>query len=143
MIVDEALKQWIRNGEGYDNMPYIDTVGKLTIGYGRNLQDNGISKEEAEFMLSNDINRAVKELEQYSWYLTQPDKVKRALINMNFNLGITRFLTFKKMIAALINKDYTKAAMEALDSKWSHQIGNRAKDIATEIREGGTQTGTN
>lgn len=134
MTIDEDLKAWIRQCEGYDNMPYIDTVGKLTIGYGRNLQDNGISRDEAEFMLENDINRAIKDLQSYSWFHSSPDSTQRALINMSFNLGLPRLLTFRNMIQALIDKDYTKAAKEALDSKWALQVGNRAKDIALMIR---------
>jgi len=136
MIIDDKFKDWIRRGEGYDNMPYIDTAGKLTIGYGRNLQDNGISLEEAEFMLDNDIKRALADVEDKEWYKDQPEGVQRALVNMSFNLGLTRLLTFKKMIAALLEKDYAKAAREALDSKWAHQVGDRAKDIAVMIREG-------
>ena len=134
MIIDEELKDWIRHGEGFDNMPYIDTVGKLTIGYGRNLQDNGISKDEAEYLLNNDVIRAIRDIEDYPWYQEAPESTKRALVNMSFNLGLTRLLTFKKMIAALISHDYTKAALEALDSKWAKQIGDRAKDVALMIR---------
>ncbi len=134
MIIDEDLKAWLRHNEGYDNMPYIDTVGKLTIGYGRNLQDNGISREEAEFFLENDIKRAIKDVEGFSWYQLAPESTKRGLVNMSFNLGLPRLLSFRKMIEALINKDYTKAAVEALDSKWAHQVGQRAKDVALMIR---------
>ncbi len=130
----DDLKAILRKDEGYDNMPYIDTVGKLTIGYGRNLQDNGISKEEAEFMLDNDIKRSIKDLSSYSWYINQPEQVKLALVNMCFNMGLPRLLTFRKMIAALIEKDYVKAAKEALDSKWAHQVGNRAKNVALQLR---------
>lgn len=115
---------------------YTDSVGKLTIGWGRELQDNGISQAEADFMFDNDFARCQKELAQYSWYLDQPQNVKDALMNMNFNLGITKLLEFKKMITALVNKDYTKAAMEALNSKWAKQVGQRAKDVALMIRQG-------
>lgn len=57
-------------------------------------------------------------------------------MNMCFNLGISRLKGFKRMIVALEKKNYTVAAMEALDSKWSTQVGQRAKDIALMIREG-------
>ena len=136
MVVDKELERWIRGHEGYNNKHYIDTVGKFTIGFGRNIQDNGINQEEAELMFQNDLKRSIKELEQYSWYLIQPGGVKKALINMNFNLGINHFITFTKMIVALVNRDYTQASIEALDSKWAEQVGQRAKDIAVMIREG-------
>jgi lysozyme len=136
MVVDEELKQWIKKGEGIKLRPYLDSVNKWTIGYGRNLSDKGISLQEAEYMFDNDINLAAKELENYEWYRIQPQGVKQALINMNFNMGLSRLLKFQKMIMALINKNYTQAALEALESKWAEQVPSRAKDIATMIRNG-------
>lgn len=130
------LKGWIKNHENCKLRLYTDTEEKLTIGWGRNIQDNGISQAEADFMFDNDFARCQKELAQYSWYVDQPQNVKDALMNMNFNLGISRLLGFKKMITALVAKDYTKAAIEALNSKWSQQVGQRAKDVALMIRQG-------
>jgi lysozyme len=132
-----ALIGWLKQHEGYRRFVYKDTVGVSTVAYGRNLQDNGISLDEAEYMLNNDIERCKKELSPYSWYYSQPEPIRDALVNMCFNLGITRLLGFKKMIAALGRKDYTTAAIEALDSRWADQVKQRAKDIAVMIREGG------
>lgn len=132
----EQLKSWLRHDEGYEDMPYICTAGKLTIGYGRNLQDNGISKDEAELMLENDMKRTEKDLLTCQWYLDAPPSVKDALFNMCFNLGLPRLLGFKKMIQAIKDKDFTKAAIEALDSKWATQVKGRAKAVAVMIREG-------
>lgn len=111
-------------------------MGKVTIGYGRNIDDNGISPQEGNFLFDNDFDRCQRELSLFPWYANQPQNVQDALMNMCFNLGITRLLGFKKMIAALIDKDYTTAAMEALDSKWAKQVGQRAKDVAVMIRQG-------
>jgi lysozyme len=132
------LKNWVKTCEGLKLKPYKDTADspKITIGYGRNLTDNGISLEEAEFLFENDFARVQKELSNYNWYKIQPTEVQYALINMCFNLGITKLLGFTRMISALIMKDYTKAAAEALNSKWATQVGQRAKDIAVMIREG-------
>lgn len=130
------LRNELRRDEGVKNFPYYDTVGKLTIGAGRNLDDVGLSDEEVDFLLDSDISRVVKELAQFEWFpLLSPDR-KRAIINMCFNLGITRFKKFKKMIKALEAGDYRKASKEALNSKWALQVGNRAKRIAVQIREG-------
>lgn len=115
---------------------YSDTVGKLTIGWGRNIEDNGISQAEADFMFDNDFARCQRELAPFPWYVNQPQNVQDALMNMCFNLGIARLLGFKKMIMALTAKDYTTAALEALDSKWAQQVGQRAKDVALMIRQG-------
>lgn len=130
------VKEWIKAHEGFQSHPYLDTVGKVTLGYGRNIDDNGISVDEAEYLLGNDIQRCIEELSHYNWYVDQPIHVQNSLINMCFNLGINRLLGFKNMILALIEKDYTRAAIEALDSKWAHQVPRRARDIALMIRDG-------
>lgn len=131
----QDLKNWIKKYESLKLESYIDTTGHLTIGWGRNLE-NGISIDEAQLMFDNDFNRSVRELEEQDWYINQPEGVQHALINMNFNLGIAKLLGFKKMIAALIAKDYSKASLEALDSRWAKQVHGRAIDIALMIREG-------
>lgn len=132
---NELMIAWLKKHEGFNSHPYMDSVGKVTIGFGRNLDDVGISYDEAETLLLNDLQRAKDDLQGFSWYPTLPHNVKDALINMMFNLGLTRFLTFKRMISALEDRDFTRAAIEALDSKWAIQVGNRAKDIALMIRQ--------
>lgn len=132
---EKDLQSWIKKCEGLNTDTYIDSLGHLTVGWGRNLE-NGISVDEAELMFRNDYNRAVNELEQCHWYLEQPQGVQFALINMNFNLGINKLSGFKKMIAALDKKDYSTAALEALNSRWATQVHQRAKDIALMISEG-------
>lgn len=133
---DDDLLSWIKSHEGFRAHPYQDTEGFTTIGYGRNLSQLGISHEEAEMLLDNDILRCKQELSPFLWYYGQPPNVRDALVNMCFNLGITKLLGFKRMIAALENKDYTKASIEALDSRWAQQVHQRAVDVATMIREG-------
>ncbi len=134
MIVDNETQRWVKINEGLKLKAYVDTNGHLSIGWGRNLE-NGIRPDEAELMFQNDLKQTVSELTNYEWFVDQPQHVKNALINMNFNLGITKFLGFKKMIAAIIDRNYTLAAIEALDSLWAKQVGQRAKDIALMIRE--------
>ena len=59
-----------------------------------------------------------------------------ALVNMTFNIGITRLVKFRKMWEAIGDDDWEKASLEALDSKWAEQVGNRAVEIAAMLREG-------
>lgn len=132
--VDQDTQLWIKKNEGLKLESYVDTTGHLTVGWGRNLV-NGIRLDEAELMFQNDLKRTVTELERQPWYIVQPDHVKNALINMNFNLGIAKLLDFRGMINALIAKNYTLAAQEALDSLWAKQVGDRARQIALMIRQ--------
>lgn len=131
------LKEMIKKHERYAAFPYLCTAGRTTIGYGRNLQDNGISILEADFMLDNDIEECQRCLLKYSWYNIQPYDTKCALVDMCFNLGIPRLLLFKRMISALEKKDYKTAAAEALDSKWAKQVPNRAEYIASIFKKNG------
>lgn len=134
-MVDNETQAWIKSDEGLKLHTYIDTNGHCSIGWGRNLE-NGISLDEAELMFKNDLERSVKELEKYNWYNEQPINVKNALINMNFNLGITKLLEFKEMIECLRLKKYHAANINALNSSWAEQVGQRAKDIAVMISQG-------
>lgn len=136
MTTAKDLKAWIKKCEKFESHPYIDSAGKLTIGYGRNLQDNGITPAEADFLFENDFADVVRELSSCTWYSEQPVGVRAALVNMAFNLGVPRLKLFKRMIAALVVKNYAVAALEALNSKWAKQVGDRAKDVAMLIREG-------
>ena len=130
--VDQSVQAWIKQDEGLKLETYVDTTGHLTVGWGRNLQ-NGIRLDEAELMFQNDLTQTVNELLQQPWYGSLPHNVQNALINMNFNLGITKLLEFKEMIAALENKNYRAAAQAALNSLWAKQVPNRAKEIAVMI----------
>lgn len=132
----EEIKKWIKKCESCVLTPYFDTEGILTIGWGRNLRDNGILQKEADYLFDNDFDYVENQLGGFPWYVDQPPGVRAALINMCFNLGITRLRGFKKMITALNIKNYTVAAEEALNSKWAMQVGKRAKDVALMIREG-------
>lgn len=117
--------------EGLFLKPYIDTAGKTTIGVGRNLSDRGISKAEALNLLAADIAIASSDLDQaLPWWRSLDADRQRGLLNMAFNLGVTRLLEFKKMIAALMKNDYATAAQEALDSEWAKQVGERAQRVA-------------
>jgi lysozyme len=129
------LQNWIKQCEVVKYHPYMDTIGNVKIGYGRNL-DNGINLDEAQLMFKNDYDRTVKELENQDWYTIQPQGVKFALINMNFNIGIEKLLEFHEMITSLKKKDYNLAADASLNSLWANKVGRRAVDIAKLIRDG-------
>jgi lysozyme len=130
------LENQLMQDEGLRLKPYKDSVGKLTIGIGRNLDDNGISKEEAIYLMQNDINAVQKSLNQFPWF-TGLDLVRQDVVtNMVFNLGLPRFLCFKNMIEALRNKDYKKASEEMLASTWATQVKRRAFNLAQMMKTG-------
>lgn len=125
LLFEEAIKQTQRH-EGFRAYPYRCPAGKLTIGYGRNIEDNGITTDEAKTLLANDLEKAILELRlEFPTYSTFTFKQKLALIDMMFNLGRPKFLEFKKMISAIKLRNWEKAAYEAQNSKWYNQVGAR------------------
>lgn len=133
----DPLKRAIILHEGMKLKPYKDTVGKLTIGIGRNLDDCGISEDEALSMLDHDLTRCQLELLQYKWYSELDEVRKGVLIELVFNMGLTKVLMFKNMISFLSIKDYENAAKELLDSAWSKQVGfNRSKNLSDRLKLG-------
>lgn len=135
------LEELIIRHEGFELKPYRDTVGKLTIGVGRNLDDVGIHPDEASLMLKNDIERCRVEASEFVWFENLDEKRKMVIISMLFNLGLTRFLGFKKMIAALELNNFDRAAAEMLDSKWAVQVGKRAEELSAMMRYGSQDGG--
>ncbi len=130
------LKTQLARHEGLRLKPYRDTVGKLTVGYGRNLDDVGISPEEAELMLDNDISEAEKNLKTVDEY-NELDPIRQAVIcNMCFNLGFYGLMAFRKMWKAIARKDYCEAARQMLDSQWARQVGTRSDELARIMRTG-------
>ncbi len=122
--------------EGRRLKPYLDTVGKMTIGVGRNLTDVGISYEESNLLLDNDIARTLTWLDlNLPWWRNLDEVRQRVLINMAFNLG-DKLLTFVNALAAMQRRDYALAADNMLASKWVKQVGNRAKRLAHMMRTG-------
>lgn len=125
----------LERDEGNRLKPYRDSVGKLTIGIGRNLDDVGISKGEAYHMVHNDIERTVADVEHhFPWWTRLDDIRQHVILNMAFNMGIKRLLGFKKMLAACEAGRYGEAAREMLASAWAGQVGPRATRLASEMR---------
>ena len=117
---------------------YKCTAGKLTIGYGRNLDDRGISAYEAGVLLARDIYDAKKDARTFlggSFNRLEGPRY-HAIVDMALNLGLTRLNKFKKLKAAIEEGDFDKAADEILDSNYAKQVGNRATRNIKLMREG-------
>lgn len=131
------LRLEIMDQEGLELKPYKDPVGKLSIGYGRNLDDVGISKLEAEVLLDHDLASAEMECRKaFPWFPALSDVRQRVLVNMCFNLGLTKLKTFTRMLSALSQHDYALASREMLQSKWAEQVKGRALRLAKMMRDG-------
>lgn len=121
--------------EGIRLKPYHDITGKLTIGIGRNLDDCGISKEEALLLLENDIQQVLTKLQTIPIFNSLSESQQVALADMAFNLGFSGILKFKRMWAALEKGDFNLAAAEMLNSKWAKQLPARASELSQMLLE--------
>lgn len=138
--------------EGLSLMPYRCSEGKLTIGVGRNLEDNpptyeelralgdymhGITENAAKMLLRNDITRTYAALKHLVKGFEDLDEERQyALLDMCFQLGVAGFKKFKRLRKAIANKDFNKAAEECLNSKYAEQTPQRARRIAHLLKIG-------
>jgi len=137
--VTEKLLEMLKRHEGVESHVYRCSAGYETIGVGRNISKSGmgLSEYEVDYLLENDILRVLKELSsEYPWFNDLDDVRKDAMIDISFNLGATRLRGFKKALAAMEVADYTLAAKEFLDSKWSRDVKGRAHELASMIETG-------
>jgi lysozyme len=130
------LVELLKRDEGVRLFPYRDTVGKWTVGVGRNLSDVGLSVDEVEYLLANDIKRIEADARQYPWFGALDATRKAVVLSMIFNLGPKGFAGFKNTIASIARGDYADAASRMLQSKWATQVGNRAVRLAAAMRTG-------
>lgn len=138
MTLKDDLLEDLKADEGLVLHAYEDNLGFLTIGYGRLIdkrKGGGISREEAEYLLSNDIKRVIKEVDAaLPWLSSHPEHVRRALYNMAFQMGIKGLLGFTNTLALISHGEYAKAADNALKSKWAKQTPNRAKKVTNLLK---------
>lgn len=131
------IERLLRKHEGLRLSLYHCPAGKLTIGFGRNIEQNGISEDEALYLLRNDIDNAEIELTQNLDWFADLDEIRQVvLVDMHFNLGWPRLSRFKNMLAACEQGDYSTAADEMLDSLWAGQVGQRARTLARMMETG-------
>lgn len=149
----------LKRHEGFRGNYYQCTAKKKTIGYGRNVDNNPFSKkelkmlgrvdfnsvpmtkEEAEKLLKNDVNKTIELIKDRLPWDELSDARKAVCVNMAFNLGITGFLRFRNMQRALRKHCYKEAAIEMADSLWHKrsQVGNRSEELILQMDSGDWQ----
>lgn len=123
--------------EGDKLKPYRDSVGKLTIGRGRNLDDVGLRPDETLYLCINDIKAAEDDLDHhYPWWRNMDEVRQQVLCEMAFNMGIVRLGGFQHMLGYLSQGNTSGAAEEMLASQWATQVGQRARTLAQAMKTG-------
>lgn len=136
----EHLIEMLKRHEGVKTHAYRCSENFVTVAVGRNIDENGglgLSVDEIDFLLANDIRRCRAELlENFDWFEGLDSIRQDALIDFNFNVGLTTFMKFKKFIAAMKKGNWDAAATELLSSKYATQVGARADELAAMIKSG-------
>ena len=136
MTIKADVKRDIKLDEGWNPKPYKCTEGIWTIGFGTNI--TRITREEGEALLdlrldkiiNHDLLSFTKELPNLN------DARKTVLINMLYQLGLQGVKKFKRMRQAIVNKDFKRASIEMVDSKWHRQTPNRCRRLARVMETG-------
>jgi lysozyme len=134
--MSDQLRAMLIRQEGLKLKPYRDSVGKLTIGVGHNLEDTGISEAAAYFILDEDIAVANSEAAKLPVFASLDPVRQDVLIDMVFNMGLPRLRGFVNMLGALADRNWDEAAKQMLDSRWATQVGRRAEELSEMIRTG-------
>lgn len=131
------LLAMLEQDEGLRLKPYKDTVGKLTVGIGRNLDDVGITAEEARYLLENDVGRAEADLDRnLPGWRDLTEARQQVLISMCFNMGWKRLSGFAKFLGAIRRGAFAEAADEMRDSLWYRQVKGRVERLAKMMEAG-------
>ena len=121
------LENYIGKNEGFKDRMYKCTAGKWTLGWGFNIEDEPIPQEVADFWLKHKVQKCQYELDHFlTFYILLPENVKTVLVDMCYNLGITRLLKFTNMLTAIQHSDYKTAGEELMNSAYAGQVPNRA-----------------
>ena len=114
-------------------------AGYETIGVGRNISESGLglSNDEVEYLLKNDILRCRNELlGEYDWFENLDSVRQEAMIDLSFNLGQTKLRTFVKALGHMADGNYEEAGREFYNSRWAEQVGDRSLEVCQMIGSG-------
>lgn len=138
----QQLSKCLRMDEGVRNKAYDDATGqevkapsgRLTIGVGRNIEDNGISEATITQMLNEDIEHCLREAQRFfglDFFNSLSTPRQHAILMMIFQLGAAGFFEFRNTIAAIKQNNFALAAEHARKSLWARQVPDRARRVTT------------
>ena len=130
--ISPAVERALERSEGFRGDRYLDSLGKPTIGMGTLLP---LSKPEGRVLLlmraAVKNGRLVKALAKRGIELgSLPEPARETLQRMAYQMGVSRLMRFRRMLAAVADQRWLTAYAEALDSRWARQTPARAKRVA-------------
>lgn len=132
------LEEQLRRDEGEVLHEYKDHLGYSTIGVGRLIdkrRGGGITREESDFLLANDILQVKKEvIRNLPWVRDLTPERQGVLLNMAFQMGVAGLMGFKVTLGWIRQGRYEDAARGMLNSLWAKQTPSRAKRLSEQMR---------
>lgn len=134
----DQVTQELLVDEGRRTKPYVDTKGNVTIGVGYNLTGQGLPDETIDqlfVMARNDAETTARRV--FPAFDDYSQNRRAALLNLAFNLGETKLLTFRRFVAAVRGAHWSTAADELVDSDWYREVQASRRDrVIAQIRNG-------
>ena len=136
IIVRDTLIEDIKMEEGYRSSVYLDTLEKPTIGYGFLIDSLELQEDICQLILMRKLEKLIKTIKfNFKWFDDMPEKIQDVVINICYQLGVSGFSKFKKTIQFMKNKQWDKASVEMLDSKWAReQTPQRALRLSETVK---------
>ena len=136
IIVRDTLFEDIKMEEGYRSSVYLDTLEKPTIGYGFLIDSLELQEDICQLILMRKLEKLIKTIKfNFKWFDDMPEKIQDVVINICYQLGVSGFSKFKKTIQFMKNKQWDKASVEMLDSKWAKdQTPQRALRLSETVK---------
>ncbi len=133
------LRARIIEHEGYRQKPYKDSLGNVTIGIGHNIDANGLTHEQIERIFEDDVQLAIRQAEELSWYRPLSPARQTVIVELIFNMGLKTLLTFNNMRASIKAGNFAEAAEHLKDSLWYRQVGRERGDHLINVLKTGHQ----
>ena len=129
-VYDDATGRTVGKGD--------TLLGWPTIGYGRNLTGRGITRQEADILLLNDMTAVEKELDALiPWWRGLNQVRQLVLAEMAFNMGAANVVRgWPNTLEAIKAGRYAAAASAMRNSKWARQVKARAWTLANLMERG-------
>ena len=136
----EKLREQLAIDEGKVLEIYHDHLGYPTFGIGHLILESDkefgeplgtpISEERVVECFERDVEAVLEDCEKlYKDFDELPEEAQQIIANMMFNMVLTRLSKFKKMKAAVDNRDWKEAAVQGRDSRWYNQVTYRAERL--------------
>lgn len=134
----DDTEKYIAAEEGYRQFPYRCTAGKLTIGYGFNLDDTGLSEPESAAILHMRLGVLRTILVKYlPWFPALNEARQAALLSMAYQMGVLGLMGFTTTMRLLADGQWEEASRQMLNSRWAtKQTPERARRTAYMVRYG-------